>query len=496
MIIFSHGLGGSRNAYSYLCSSLASHGLVVAAADHRDGSQPISYVRATKWAEDDAGTVPYRRVSHTTSPEVFRARDEQLSIRIWEISTILESLICIDGPEDHSTCSPPNDLHNKGSDTSVLSRFRHTLHVHQPGAVIFAGHSFGAATTIQLLKSASCYPWIKTPLLNCSQCKDVTPAILKQITPSSASILLDIWTLPLMSPTTSEYAQRPLPCFTAGGPGGEQTLAILSEAFVRWRSNLKAVKRHLSPNPGSPLPRDPSSCRPVHLFYPVRSAHLSQSDFGILFPTLTKYITKAEEPKRTMRLNIWAILETLQGAGVGVDRMSKEKLGDDAEEEAAAEDRGDEDGFVLIDEPGKEVFTEGGTERALTRILDRKAGAVKGWIPLDVAIDWEDELRLNEAQNSEAAVAGGGKTGTNVQSDSLGSDELSQATKDQPSCSAPESSQKSESQHSGEATKNGWERQIPSAGGDGEDRVMRGGMREVIQRREEPQDNTELGGDW
>lgn len=37
-MVFSHGLGGSRNSYCHLLGSLASHGVVVVAAEHRDGS--------------------------------------------------------------------------------------------------------------------------------------------------------------------------------------------------------------------------------------------------------------------------------------------------------------------------------------------------------------------------------------------------------------------------------------------------------------------------
>jgi platelet-activating factor acetylhydrolase len=40
LVIFSHGLAGSRTAYSQLCSEMAASGRVVLAIEHRDGTAP------------------------------------------------------------------------------------------------------------------------------------------------------------------------------------------------------------------------------------------------------------------------------------------------------------------------------------------------------------------------------------------------------------------------------------------------------------------------
>lgn len=40
LVLFSHGLGGSRTAYSQLCTEMAAAGKVVLAIEHRDGTAP------------------------------------------------------------------------------------------------------------------------------------------------------------------------------------------------------------------------------------------------------------------------------------------------------------------------------------------------------------------------------------------------------------------------------------------------------------------------
>jgi platelet-activating factor acetylhydrolase len=48
LLMFSHGLGGSRSAYSSLCTEFASYGFVVCAVEHRDGSGPRTFINHKK----------------------------------------------------------------------------------------------------------------------------------------------------------------------------------------------------------------------------------------------------------------------------------------------------------------------------------------------------------------------------------------------------------------------------------------------------------------
>ena len=45
VVVFSHGLSGHFFAYSGICSDLASHGYVVAAVEHKDGSALLALKR-------------------------------------------------------------------------------------------------------------------------------------------------------------------------------------------------------------------------------------------------------------------------------------------------------------------------------------------------------------------------------------------------------------------------------------------------------------------
>lgn len=47
LLMFSHGLGGTRTMYSSLCGEFASYGFVVCAVEHRDGSGPRTFVNHT-----------------------------------------------------------------------------------------------------------------------------------------------------------------------------------------------------------------------------------------------------------------------------------------------------------------------------------------------------------------------------------------------------------------------------------------------------------------
>ncbi|KAL8863333.1 MAG: hypothetical protein Q9178_000013 [Gyalolechia marmorata] len=373
VMVFSHGLGGTKNAYSHLLGSLSSHGVVVIAPDHRDGSAPLSLIRAAPGSTPRP--VEYKSIAHRQTPEVEKARDDQLKIRLWEIGLIHEALLKIDRGEPLM-----NILAEKSSETmGDLAMFSSSLDVHRPGSISWSGHSFGAATVVQLVKSVFYAPSKDAPRSYKALFQPSTSSqIAHQITPDSTVSLLDLWCMPLLSTSTRWLNALPLPCYAPNGPGGTNVVAILSEAFFKWGSNLNQLKRTISENPSLDEPMVKRHAAP-YVFYPVSSAHLSQSDFGILFPWLTRKAFKAEDPARTLRLNTRAILEVMRRKGVEVADTSAIDM-----EEAAA------DGFIAGGQTGQDQ-----------RIL-RRDGSVAGWIALELGDHKHTEEAANE-QTSQTA---------------------------------------------------------------------------------------------
>lgn len=335
-MIFSHGLGGSRNSYSYIAGSLASHGVVVFCPEHRDGSAVCSFIRLADEQDRLLGSkahraVPYNRISHDVCPEVYEAREAQLRIRLWEMGLIHEAVIAIDRG---------SKLRNLNTSTPSLDQFVGRLHVQEPGSIIFGGHSFGATTTTQLLKSTyyadnADVVGMEKPLF--------TPAkdseIRKQINERTVTMLFDMWCMPLLAPNSEPLFNLPLPLYDdlPSAAGGNALLAVESEAFYKWTEHLHVKARLLSPDPKAKTVSPAVYERPSgikqsepNFFYVVNSAHLSQSDFGILFPWITKKIFDAEQPERALRLNLRAQLQLLRVNEIPIARTFAGDLVDGA----------------------------------------------------------------------------------------------------------------------------------------------------------------------
>lgn len=372
-MIFSHGLGGSRNAYSHICGSLASHGVVVVAPDHRDGSAPLS-IHHTPEEKETVKRVEYRQIAHKPSTEVYDARDEQLRIRLWELGMIHDALLKIDDGKNLKNVASDQP---KQGEKGLLSMFSNLLNVHEPGAISLAGHSFGACTMVQFVKSVhyrtetqiSGYKPLFTP--------SEDSQLVRQITLNSAVVLLDLWTLPIQSPDTAWLRSKPMPCYDAAA-GGKSLLAILSEGFFKWSANFNETKRIIAKPPKS-RSKHPDQAGP-HIFYPVSSAHLSQSDFGVLFPWVTTKVFGAKEPDRVLRLNTRAILQVMRQSGIAVANTSAQDL---ELNNAQASD------VSLAQDP---------------TILSSTKDSVRGWINLSADLEGNSDLPGSEQVEGKSQV--------------------------------------------------------------------------------------------
>jgi len=136
VIIFSHGMGCSRFAYSRICTDLASHGFLVGAVEHRDGSACLSF---SMGEAGERKLIPHLRV--TEADNEYLVRHTQLLQRAQEAARALDLVTSLAKGE-----TVANVLTNKQD--FDLSMFTERLELSSP---VMAGHSFGGATTLLAL---------------------------------------------------------------------------------------------------------------------------------------------------------------------------------------------------------------------------------------------------------------------------------------------------------------------------------------------------------
>ncbi|KAK8041728.1 Platelet-activating factor acetylhydrolase [Apiospora rasikravindrae] len=360
VVFFSHGLGGTRTVCSAVCGELASHGYVVVAMEHRDGSCARTFVNiapardpvpdALTASDDDSrpppmrikkkkGGVDYYVVDYLfpegntwdTAPNNDRGvdtgmRSAQLDMRLAEISEVHRVVgLLNEGRGQEVADANLRRKGNRGSSSRGLdgvdwAAWKGRLRLDRD--VTAMGHSFGGTTTIRLLRHpGSHFAWV------------------------GQGILLDTWGMPILddeddkkveeepgteSDTTAKNTPPPPPppsqgdrnCSSAHsyndecqrGRHGECTkplLSIGSEAFVYWKPNRTAIDRVCEETRRHGQPAWALTLR--------GTAHLSQTDFGVLFPRMQSWAMKTTiDPRRAIDLTAGLVLDFIETVSASV----------------------------------------------------------------------------------------------------------------------------------------------------------------------------------
>lgn len=131
VVLFSHGLGGSVGGYCNLCCEMASHGFIVIAPEHTDGSAFVAFIG------EERRRVEYVRYNAMMHGEGFRT--QQLETRCADLRACLEGVReCGRGVEGaFATLSAADKMPE--------------LEGRVAGEVYLVGHSFGAASVLKMV---------------------------------------------------------------------------------------------------------------------------------------------------------------------------------------------------------------------------------------------------------------------------------------------------------------------------------------------------------
>ncbi|KAF8474192.1 platelet-activating factor acetylhydrolase, isoform II-domain-containing protein [Kalaharituber pfeilii] len=454
-MVFSHGLGGSRLAYSQMCSSIASYGVVVFALEHRDGSGPVSIIRKRMpngQRKFKTQSVHYVTIPHQLTKQMSDGRDFQLSTRCTELVLLYKVITWLNKgivPKG-SIFGPDGDEVTEAEEAAIALRmFKDKLDVDTPGRVIWAGHSFGAATMVQFIKNVYYFGSEEGQfsLFTCLKEEELS-GLRRQITKQSPLLLFDLWSLSLLgSGRTYWMWKKPLPQVLpldqeegARTPDAKnaRVLVLMSQQFYVWKENMWAVKWLLSRNPGlrdgaikeifnydvetamkievddiavgtgaktststQPPPEEKETeqaggYRPPKLFYAKKSAHLSQSDFNLLFPIFFR--REVPDPGKVFAYNVRAAVQWLREAGYR-DEVAPHSL--------FREEVDDDEIFEMAEAEGTKEKHEG------ERVLD-------GWVRLGLQEEVIKKAAVKKAVEESMEAAGEAELEGNVEEGELG----------------------------------------------------------------------------
>lgn len=315
MILFTHGLGGTRTMYSSVCGEFASYGFVVCAVEHRDGSGPRTYINHPKPApgQKDDEMLKNPDLDHTrdewdrgfdiidytfpkdnptdTSPHNEKGvdrdlRQAQIELRMAELEEAYRVMCELEKGNGEAIAAQNMRREGyKGSSRHGLrnvdwSRWKGCV---QTQNVTICGHSFGAATAVEVLRHGHArFPYI------------------------SQGIIYDIWGASVRPTPKAEEEEEEDASGGASHRIQAPIIAINSEAFTYWPQNFALVESLVREAQQGP------TAAPAWLMTLRGTVHVSQSDFSLLYPNVCSLFLKAvANPRRALDLNINASLEFL-----------------------------------------------------------------------------------------------------------------------------------------------------------------------------------------
>lgn len=146
LVVFTHGMAGMSQSYSHYLGSIASHGYVVAAVEHRDGSGPGTVIHYPDGKQREVWHLQHQDLESEPPMTARNLQIAQLAFREAEINETIRFFRRLNDGYG-------NELKNLKPDSpqASLPGFKSRLNL---SAVTVVGHSYGATGALQALKSA------------------------------------------------------------------------------------------------------------------------------------------------------------------------------------------------------------------------------------------------------------------------------------------------------------------------------------------------------
>ncbi|GAA5852926.1 hypothetical protein JCM9279_000080 [Rhodotorula babjevae] len=358
LVVFSHGLSGTRTTYSHYCGEIASRGYIVAAIEHRDGSGPVSVVRLDDGTER---VVDYLRPEeHLSWPTGTRPQTSlefrssaQLPFRLAEVSALLHHLHRLNAGEGVAVARENRRVDERRKDELGRRLEGWKGRVGLEGKMVMAGHSFGGATTIQVLRAGhSAFPFTRGIALD-PWADPIPPAPSRRRRSSSTSLaqLVEY----AEAPPTAEADPDPAATSSARTSSAEKDgkvpldikvplLVINSESFTLWKAHYKLV-RDIVTAVGGGAER--------YLLTLVGSIHTSFSDLPLLLsslPLVPSSLARRTGARVDPLVGLSAVVEAC-GEFLGGEGRSGAVLGREVDR-GDGEEKGDDCKTRLVGEPG------------------------------------------------------------------------------------------------------------------------------------------------